>query len=194
MEVFEPDERITNILSDVQGAVPGAAERLLPVVYNELRGIAGRILKSQQADGKSIQPTILVHDVFMKLAQITNIDWKNRSHFYAVAAKATRNLLVDHAREQMAAKRGGGWNQITLAGVGDNRSAERVIDVLDLEDALKKLGELAPRQEKIVEMRFYAGLTVEEVAEVLDVSTRTVLNDWRMARAWLRARLEDEEI
>ena len=116
MEEFEPDEHITNILSDVQHAVPGAAERLLPIVYDELRGIAGRIFKSRQMNENSIQPTILVHDVFMKLAQITNIDWKNRSHFYAVAARATRNLLVDHAREQLTAKRGGGWNRITLDG------------------------------------------------------------------------------
>ena len=187
------DGNITKILSEIHSGVPGAAECLLPIVYDELRGIAGRIFASRPTAGNSIQPTILVHDVFMKLAQNTKIDWKSRSHFYAVAAKATRNLLVDHAREQRAAKRGGGWNRITLAGVGNGQSAEELIDVLDLEDALKRLGELAPRQERIIEMRFYAGLTVEEVAQVLGLSQRTVLNDWRMARAWLRARLEDKE-
>lgn len=183
---------VTQILSEVHDGTPGAAERLLPIVYDELRGIAGRIFQSKKPVGNSIQPTILVHDVFMQLAQNTNIKWKNRSHFYAVAANAIRNLLVDHARRQQAAKRGGGWKRITLAGVSDDQSAKRMIDVLDLEDALTQLGELAPRQEKIIEMRFYAGLTVEEAAEVLNVSTRTVLNDWRMARAWLRARLEDD--
>lgn len=187
-------ENVTQILADVRGGVPGAPERLLPLVYEELRGIAGRVFKSLRASENSIQPTILVHDVFMKLAQNTSIDWKSRSHFYAVAAKATRNLLVDHARERKAAKRGGGWNRITLDGAGDERSAEQMIDILDLEEALKQLGELAPRQEQIIEMRFYAGLKIEEVAEVFGVSTRTVSNDWRMARAWLRARLESSEV
>jgi RNA polymerase sigma factor (TIGR02999 family) len=185
------DGDITRILSEVHGGVTGAAENLLPIVYDELRGIAGQIFKSRPTAGNSLQPTILVHDVFMKLAQKTDIDWKNRSHFYAVAAKAIRNLLVDHARRQQAAKRGGGWNRITLDGVGNGQAAAQLIDVLDLEDALKRLGELAPRQERIVEMRFFAGLTVEDVAQVLGVSERTVMNDWRMARAWLRARLED---
>jgi RNA polymerase sigma factor (TIGR02999 family) len=189
----QPDENVTKILSEVHSGVPGAQERLLPIVYDELRGIAGRIFNSHHAGEKSIQPTILVHDVFMKLAQNTDIDWKNRSHFFAVAAKAIRELLVDHARRQGAAKRGGGWNRITLTGIGDGQSAEKLIDVLDLEDALKRLGEITPRQERIVEMRFYAGLTVDEVADVLDVSRRTVLYDWRMARAWLRARLEEKE-
>jgi len=191
---FQPsNENVTLILAGLRDGEPGAADRLLPIVYDELRGIAQRVFKSQHAAEKTIQPTILVHDVFMKLAQKTDIEWESRAHFFAVAAKATRDLLVDHARRGQAAKRGGGWNRMTLAGIDNGHSNSEVIDVLDLEDALKRLREIAPRQERIVEMRFYAGLSVEEVARVLNLSERTVLYDWRMARAWLRTHLEDED-
>lgn len=181
------------MLSEVRRGVSGAADRLLPLVYHELRGIAGKLFRKFHADGNSLQPTILVHDAFMKLTQNTNIEWADRAHFYAVAAKVTRDLLVDHARRRMAAKRGHGWHRISLSGVVNEQPADRLIDILDLEQALKELGQVAPRQEQIVEMRFFAGLTSEEVAEVLEVSTRTVLYDWRMARAWLRGRLQDPQ-
>ena len=107
--------------------------------------------------------------------------------------QAARELMVDHARRRKAAKRGGGWNRISLSGVQDDRIAERVIDVIDLEEALEQLGAISPRQEQIVEMRFYAGLTIAEIAEVFKVSERTIAYDWRMARAWLRTRLEDQQ-
>ena len=142
------DQDITRILSQVHQGVAGASERLLPIVYDELRGIAGRIFESRRSDEVSVQPTILVHDAFMKLTQNTDIEWESRSHFFAVAAKATRELMVDHARRRKAAKRGGSWNRISLSGVHDDQ-AERMIDVIDLEDALKRLGEIAPRQEQI---------------------------------------------
>lgn len=193
MEQQQSEEDITKILLEVHNGVSGATERLLPIVYDELRGIAGKILNTNGSEHISVQPTILVHDVFMKLSQNTGIEWTSRAHFFAVAAKAARELLVDHVRRKKAAKRGGGWNRISLAGVQDEQSAKRMIDIIDLEDALKRLGEVAPRQEQIVEMRFYAGLTVNEIAQVLGVSERTVLYDWRMARAWLRSRLEDPQ-
>jgi RNA polymerase sigma-70 factor (ECF subfamily) len=187
-----PDQDITRILADLRFGVSGAADRLLPIIYKELHGIADRLFASRRP-GETIQPTILVHDVFMKLAQKTDTEWESRAHFLAVAAKAMRDLLVDQARRRRAEKRGGDWNRITLSGLGDNESDGGLIDVLDLEDALKRLGEEDPRQERIVELRFYAGLSVEEVARVLNVSERTVMYDWRMARAWLRARLEDKD-
>ncbi len=190
---YQRNEDVTRILADLRDGDHDAAERLLPIVYDELRSIAGRLFASQRAVENTIQPTILVHDVFMKLAQKTDIDWESRAHFFAVAAKATRDLLVDHVRRAQAAKRGGGWNQVTLTGISDANSDERMINVIDLEDALKRLGEMAPRQERIVEMRFFAGMSVEEVAGVLEVSQRTVMYDWRMARAWLRDQLEDRE-
>jgi len=186
-------ENVTKILVEIHNGVPDAPDRLLPIVYDELRGIAGRVFKANGSEDISIQPTILVHDAFIKLTQNADIEWTSRAHFFAVAAKVTRNMLVDHARRRSAAKRGGGWNRISLAGMQDEQSAKRVIDVIDLDSALKQLGEVAPRQEQIVEMRFYAGLTVKEIAEVLGVSERTVLYDWRMARAWLRGRLEDHQ-
>jgi len=184
---------VTRILAELRDGDRDAAERLLPIVYEELRGIAGRVFAAQRVTDKTIQPTMLVHDVFMKLSQKTDVEWESRAHFFALAAKAIRDLLVDHARRQQAAKRGGGWNRITLSGMGDAKVAERMIDVLDLEDALKRLGEVAPRQERIIEMRFYAGLSVQEVATVLGLSERTVMYDWRMARAWLRTHLKNGE-
>lgn len=188
----ESDANITRILADLRGGDPAAAERLLPVVYDELRVIAQRIFKSQRSEEKTLQPTILVHDVFMKLSQKTDMEWESRIHFFAVAAKAIRDLLVDDVRKQQAAKRGGGWKRVTLSGLDANNSNEEMIDVIDLEEALKRLGEIEPRQERIVELRFFGGLTVDEVAEVLDVSARTVMYDWRMARAWLRTHLGDD--
>lgn len=184
---------ITRILSEIHAGIPGSSERLLPIVYDELRGIAGRIFKTKSSRGFSIQPTILVHDAFIKLTQNTDIKCTSRSHFFALSAKVIRDMLVDHARMKRAAKRGGGWNRISLAGVSEKRSAEKMIDIIDLEDALQQLGKIAPRQEKIVEMRFYAGLKVDEIAHLLGVSERTIMYDWRMARAWLRTRLEPVE-
>jgi RNA polymerase sigma-70 factor, ECF subfamily len=181
---------ITRLLADLRAGVVGAADRILPVVYHELHGIAAHLFGSRSS-GETIQPTILVHDVFMKLAQKTDTEWESRAHFLAVAAKAMRDLLVDHARRRRADKRGGCWNRITLSGLGEADEDEGIIDVLDLEDALKQLGEVDLRQERIVELRFFAGLSVKEVAHVLNISERTVMYDWRMARAWLRAQLED---
>ena len=184
-------EDVTRILQDLHSGKQEAAERLLPIVYDELRLIAQRIFKSQRNNEKTLQPTILVHDVFMKLSRNTDIDWESRVHFFAIAAKAIRELLVDDVRRQQAAKRGGGWNQVALSAIGDP-AGDAMIELIDLEDALLRLKEISPRQEQIVELRFFGGLTVEEVAKVLDVSSRTVMYDWRMARAWLRQQLEDD--
>lgn len=192
---YQSNGDVTRILAELRDGDPEAAERLLPIVYDELHGIARRVFKSQSADEKTIQPTMFVHDVFMKLAQNTDIEWESRAHFFAVAAKATRDLLVDHTRRRQAAKRGGGWKKMTLSALdnGQTNPKAEMIDIVVLNEALKTLGTIAPRQERIVEMRFYAGLSVEEVASVLGVSPRTVMYDWRMARAWLRAHLADEE-
>jgi RNA polymerase sigma factor (TIGR02999 family) len=189
--VSQQSDDVTRILAELRDGDPAAANRLLPVIYDELHGIAQRVFSTCRTARNSIQPTILVHDVFMKLSKNTKVEWNSRAHFFAVAAAAARDLLVDYARREKADKRGGQWNRVSLTGLGSNSNHDKIIDVIDLEDSLKRLGELAPRQEKIVEMRFYGGLTVEEVAQVLNVSQRTVVYEWRAARAWLRSRLED---
>lgn len=185
---------VTRILSHLQQGDPNAAEQLLPIVYDELRALAGHAFASQRG-GHTLQPTLLADEVFMKLVQKPDMSWEGRAHFFAVAAKAMRDLLVDYTRAKNARKRGGGWNRITLSGLSGNEveRPEDTVDLIALEEALSELGTLDPRQAQIVELRFFAGLTVEEVACLLGVSERTVLYDWRMARAWLRARLEDED-
>jgi RNA polymerase sigma-70 factor, ECF subfamily len=183
-------DAVTRILADLR-VDPEASHRLLPIIYEELHGIAKRVFAVHGSAKNVVQPTILVHDVFMKLVQKTDIKWESRAHFFAVAAKATRDLLVDHARRENAEKRGGEWHQTTLAGLETGPNSQKCVSIIDLEEALKQLGKVAPRQEQIVEMRFFGGLRVDEVAHVLNVSERTVMYDWRMARAWLRSRLED---
>lgn len=183
----EGGDDTTRLLDALGNGDPAALDRLLPVVYRELRIIAERQVR-RQPPGQTVQPTMLVHDVFMKLAGNTSKTWEGRSHFLAVAAKAMRDLLVDSARRRLAQKRGGGLQRVTLSDVADGGAALD-IDVLDLEDALRALAALDERQAKIIELRFYAGLSVAEVADVLQVSERTVMYDWRMARAWLRDRL-----
>lgn len=182
---------ITRVLARLREGDQDAAARLLDLIYAELHAIAQRLFAARRP-GDTIQPTILVHDVFMKLAQKTDIEWESRAHFFALAAKAMRDMLVDHARRQGAAKRGGQMKRLTLSGLGEDVTGDAGVDLLDLEDALRRLGEIDPRQERIVELRFFTGLSVEEVARVLNVSERTVMYDWRMARAWLRVQLTDE--
>ncbi len=164
-----------------------AAAQLLPLVYNELHALAERMLRREPAD-LTLQPTALVHEVYLKLVDQTRVHWQDRTHFFAVAAQAMRRILVDAARGRQAAKRGQGWQKITL----DDAIAifpERDVELLALDDALEKLSDLDPRQGQVVQLRFFAGLTTAEAADVLRVSTRTVEDDWRMARAWLRREL-----
>ncbi|HRP61790.1 MAG TPA: sigma-70 family RNA polymerase sigma factor [Phycisphaerales bacterium] len=186
----EPDVNVTQVLAQAQRGDSHAVHQLYSLVYAELHSIAGRFFASRQA-GHTLQPTLIADDIFMKLVQNTDTSWEGRAHFFAVAAKAMRDLLVDHARTKRAQKRGGGWGRVTLDGLGvDNRQEQ--VDLMDLEAALSKLGTIDSRQERIVELRFFAGLTMEEIAQVLGVSERTVHYDWRMARAWLRVQLEAE--
>jgi RNA polymerase sigma factor (TIGR02999 family) len=164
-----------------------AAAQLLPLVYDELHALAERLLRREPAD-LTLQPTALVHEAYLKLVDQTRVQWQDRTHFFAVAAQAMRRILVDAARGRQAAKRGEGWQKITL----DEAVAifpERDVELLALDDALQKLSDLDPRQGQVVQLRFFAGLTSAEVADVLRVSTRTVEDDWRMARAWLRREL-----
>jgi RNA polymerase sigma factor (TIGR02999 family) len=170
-----------------------AADRLLEVVYDDCRRLAASYLKRENS-GHTLQPTALAHEVYMRLIEQERVDWKGRTHFMAIAAQAMRRLLIDHARGRDRLKRGGGWQRVALEGPSepgtDDHASE--VDVERLDKVLEELAQLDERQAKIVEMRFLAGMTVEEVAEALGVSKRTVEGDWTMARAWLRKRLSED--
>jgi RNA polymerase sigma-70 factor, ECF subfamily len=180
----------TQLLADVRSGRSAAPGALMEIVYPELRRLASSYLASQRPD-HTLQPTALVHEAFLKLIDRTSPNYNGRAHFFAVAATAMRQILVDHARAEQAAKRGGGWHQVSFAE-GLTPAGGSVVDMVALDDALKALSELDARQGRIVEMRFFGGLTVDEAAEVLGVSRTTVEDDWRMARAWLSRRLAGE--
>jgi RNA polymerase sigma-70 factor, ECF subfamily len=173
----------TQILHDLRHGDRHAANRLLPLVYDELKARAAAYFKNQNA-GHTLQPTALVHEAYLRLIDQTNPQWENRAHFLAVAATAMRQILVDHARTRRAAKRGGLWNRLELSNCVPEPDLQEV-DVVGLDESLVGLAKLDSRQAKIVELRFFAGLTIDEVAQALDVSSRTIELDWKMAKAWL---------
>ena len=177
---------VTVILADI-GKRPSATDELLAVVYAELRALAGSFF-AMQAANHTLQPTALVHEAYVRLVGGREIEWTGRAHFYAVAAKAMRQILVNHAVAKQAKKRGGGAGRVTLV---DPVSAEsgRDIDLPALNEALNRLEQLDERQVRIVELRYFGGMTMEEVAHVLDVSLSTVEKDWRMAKLWLQREL-----
>lgn len=178
----------TRLLARIGSGDLEAAEELLPLVYGHLRALAGSFFAAQHP-GHTLQPTALVHEVYSRLLGGTETAWESRSHFMGVAARAMRQVLTDHARRQRAAKRGGDRHRITLADQ-EVQSDTTDVDLLDLDQALESLATLNPRQGRIIELRFFAGLSVAEAAGILEVSTRTIELDWRMARAWLRKELE----
>ncbi len=170
---------------------PAAAEQLLPLVYEELRALAASFF-ARQAPGHTLQPTALVHEAYFRLARNENIEWESRAHFMAVAASAMRQILINHARDKGAAKRGGGRQRVTLdENVMPGSGADRELDLLAIDQALQKLADLSERQARIVELRFFSGLTIAEAAHVLGVGTTTVEDDWQLAKAWLARELKD---
>ena len=192
---FVPEQspsEVTQILGELCDGDSSAADRLLPVVYDELRMLARSFLRRERAD-HTLQPTALVHEAYLKLIDQASTDWKGKQHFMAIAAQAIRRILVDHARAHRAAKRGGGdWRRITLQGV-PNLTQHDDLDFERLDAVLSELAQLNERQAKVVELRFFGGMSVEETAELLDVSERTVKGDWRFARAWLQNQLTNPE-
>jgi len=166
-----------------------ALQRLLPLVYDELRRIASNQLRRERAD-HALVPTALVHELYLRLVEQRRTTWQNRAHFFGLAAKLMRRILVDHARAEHAEKRGGQLTRVSLQDVLDDNPpgtqvAEVVDDVLAIDDALKRLAIIDEDQARIVELRFFAGLSVEETAHVLARSPRTVKREWRLAKAWL---------
>ncbi len=166
------------------------ADRLMPLVYDELRELAEKYLRGERA-GHTLQPTALVHEAYMRLVDQSRVDWKGRTHFMAVGAQAMRRILIDHARGAGRGKRGGKWNRVVLSEVEAPHALSEV-DPIALRDALESLAALDAQQARIVELRFFGGLTVEEVAHVLGVSKRKVEGDWTHAKAWLRRVLDPD--
>lgn len=165
-----------------------AAEKLLPMVYDELRDLAANYLRSERAN-HTLQPTALVHEAYLKLVDQSRVDWQGRTHFYAVSAAAMRRILIDHARTRGRHKRGGDWRRVLLDDV-NVADGQDVVNAVALDSALESLQVLDSNQARIVELRFFGGLTVEEVAHVLGVSKRKIEGEWTHAKAWLRSALE----
>lgn len=167
----------------------GALERLTPRVYRTLRRIAGYQMQHERA-GHSMQATALVHEAYLELIDVTNVNWQHRAHFFAVSAQIMRHILLDRARRRVAAKRGGAAERINLDQLPDI-SGDRARELIALEDALTTLAQNDERKARVVELRFFGGLSVEETAEVLSVSPETVMRDWKFARSWLHAELSN---
>jgi RNA polymerase sigma factor (TIGR02999 family) len=174
---------ITDLLIQASGGDAAAIDRLLPVVYDQLHRIAHRALQGERS-GHTLGTTGVVHEAYLKLVDQTRVGWRDRAHFFAVAALAMRRILVDYARRHRRAKRGGGASVVTL-DEGVVSLDERAENLVALDEALTRLSELNPRLSRVVECRFFGGLTEEEIAEALGVTTRTVKRDWAKARGWL---------
>lgn len=174
---------LTSILDRIRSGDTGAREDLWPLVLDELRRMALLHLRNERTD-HTLQPTALVNEVFLKMTGGQSIDWKNRAHFFAIASKAMRRILVDHARGHGRVKRGGEWQRVELEA-GITYDPQRSWHLIALDEALDRLAEWDPRQSTIVEMRFFGGLTEEEIAEALGISSRTVKRDWLFAKTWL---------
>ncbi len=183
----DPALDATQLLVRIGDGDTAAIDDLLPLVYDQLRAIAARSFRGQPAE-HTLQPTALVHEAFLKMIRNPDAQWKNSGHFFAVAATAMRQILTDHARGKARAKRGGDAEHVSLGQVESPSGNER-LDILDLERALTRLASFDPRQARIIELWFFAGQTVEEIAGILQVSSRTIRRDWMHARAWLNREL-----
>ena len=180
---------VTRLLEEARAGDASALNRLLPLVYDQLRAVAARALHAERPD-HTLQPTALVHEAYLRLVD-QRAPWRDRAHFFAIAAQAMHRILVDYARAHRASKRGGSAARVSLDETNDG-PAERVVeldDVLEIDEALAELAALDPLEARIVELRYFGGLTIEESAEALNVSPATVKREWRMARAWLYRRL-----
>ncbi len=183
------DQPVTLLLQAMREGDAGAAEQLLPLVYAELHRLAKGYMRRER-EGHTLQPTALIHEAFLRLAP-NPMDWQSRGHFLAVAATVMRRVLVDHARGRNAEMRCGGIPHVAIEEA-QAAGAERSIDVLALDEALARLAEREPRQARVVELRYFAGLSVEEIAALTGVAPRTVKRDWAMARMWLFEQLRPQ--
>ncbi len=185
------NESTTLILQELCDNAELDADRLLPLVYDELRRIAARELQRERPD-HTLQPTALVHEAYMRMAQLREIRWEDRQHFSGVAAHVIRRVLIDHERARRAVKRGGEANKLALQEQLTPSTGSADYDLLAVNEAVEELERLHPRQAQIVELRFFAGFSIDDTAAILGLSPATVKTDWRMARAWLKGRLTSE--
>lgn len=185
-----PARDVTALLRAWHDGDGGALDALVPAVYDELRRQAARHLKHQPV-GHTLRPTALVHEAYLRLAGTPGASWESRAHFFAVAGHVMRAVLVDHARAHQAAKRGGGNTRVALRDVPDPATGGDGVDVLALDEALRRLAAQDAQKARVVELRYFTGLTVEETAEALGLSSATVKREWTAARAWLRRALAD---
>lgn len=186
---MQSPEGITQLLIDWGKGDQAALERLMPLVYSELRRLASNYLRRERVE-HTLQPTALVNEAYLKLVDQRNARWQNRAHFFGIAAQLMRRILVDHARQRQAVKRGGVDQQRLSITSAEAAVKQPEIDLLALNEALDELAQMDPQQSRIVELKFFGGLSIEETAEVLGISHATVERDWKLARAWLRRQLE----
>lgn len=186
--MHEDPGEVTLLLNELKSGNKEALGRLIPLVYRELRLLADHYLRSERV-GHTLQPTALVHEVYLRLVAQDNTDWKDRAHFFAVAARIMRRILVDYARARATAKRSHTPFRLEIAGWEPGGRELQPEEILAVDEALDRLAELDPQQTRIVELRYFAGLTVVEVAEATGISRSTVRRDWVMASAWLRSEL-----
>jgi RNA polymerase sigma factor (TIGR02999 family) len=185
---MKSSEGITQLLVDWGKGDQAALEKLMPLVYSELRRLASNYLRRERGE-HTLQPTALVNEAYLKLIDQRNPKWQNRAHFFGIAAQLMRRILVDHARQHQATKRGGAEQQrISLTGA-EVLAKQPEVDLLALNEALDELAKMDPQQSRIVELKFFGGLSIEEIAEVMGIGHATVERDWKMARAWLRRQL-----
>ena len=180
---LQPHTQVTQLLQKWHEGNQEALEALMPLVYNELKRLAGSYLRRERPD-HTLQSAALVNEAYLRLVDQTQTQWQNKAHFYGIAAQMMRRVLADHARSHNAAKRGAGMPELEL-NESVAQAQSRSVDVMDLEEALQKLEKLDPQQGKIVELRFFSGLSIEDTANVLGISPATVKRDWAAARAWL---------
>ncbi len=187
----ETPQEVTQLLAAWRGGDQAAFDRLAPIVYDELRRLARGYMRRER-DGQTLQPTALVNEAFLRLVKQQEIDWQGRAHFFAIAALIMRRFLIDRARAKQYEKRGGGAQQVELAE-GDAATPGASVDVLALHEALERLAAIDPRKSRIVELRYFGGLSVEETAEVLGISAITVKREWGKAKAWLYREIRQEQ-
>jgi RNA polymerase sigma-70 factor (ECF subfamily) len=181
----------TRLLLDMRKGDGSARDELLTLVYDELRALAARHMQKERPD-HTLQPTALAHEAYLRLVDDADVDWQSHAHFLAVASEVIRRILIDYARGHDAAKRGGAMNKVRLSdAIGHSGGVD--IDILALDEALKELATLKERHHRVVELRFFGGLTMRQTAHVLGVSIDTVKDDWQAARTWLRRRVGESE-